>query len=504
MFKINKNNIVNDYNYFRNKGIESIKNKRFNLAIKYIKTAATIAYQFPFQYCDDYLEDNLYELSKEITKYNKLYPKEEKIVFYDSFGFDNQGLTQHYLRALIFNNLKFLYILESENSHCHKIIEELHSYPNCEILLLKSNLSDLDKINIIANNLEIYNPSKIFLHLSPMSIIGFCAFSTYKNCQRYYINLTDHSFWLGKKCLDYCIEFRTYGLNISLNERNINPNKLIYYQYYPLKNIINDNTNKKDFNIFNDKIKIFSGGSLYKYYGEDNFFFNIIKEIIEKNDNVIFFIFGRGNPKPFLNFIYENNYHEKIHLLGHQPNFSNQIKEADIFLTSFPIGGGLMPLIAATNKIPVVCYTTIDLALNAISDFFNISNDLITYTNLEDYLTRINYLINNKSARKEFGNLISKAILDEYAFNANFISIFEHKKFSFNKEVYNLEKILNLHIDSDNKYLRNYYMIIFRNLKEQIFQHPYYLFISIYIILKYHNDILKIRLVKYYKKLFKL
>lgn len=52
--------------------------------------------------------------------------------------------------------------------------------------------------------------------------------------KRYLINPTDHAFWLGKSCLDFSIEFRDYGCNVSNKFRSIENNQIIKQIYYPI------------------------------------------------------------------------------------------------------------------------------------------------------------------------------------------------------------------------------------------------------------------------------
>lgn len=46
--------------------------------------------------------------------------------------------------------------------------------------------------------------------------------------------MTDHAFWLGRFAFDYCIEFRVYGYNISIQKRKIEKEKILMLPYYPV------------------------------------------------------------------------------------------------------------------------------------------------------------------------------------------------------------------------------------------------------------------------------
>jgi hypothetical protein len=490
---INKSIIEKDYNFFKKKAHTEFNENNISKSLKYIKTAATLAYHFPFIYSDDEFENLLFQISKKLCPISNVKSTitQDKYIFYDSFGFSNQGLSQQYIRALIFNNITFLYVLEEQSDYSNDILNELKLYPNCEIFIMDKMQSDISKITNTYNKIVNYNASIILLHFSPMTIIGNCIFSNYKYSTKYFINLTDHSYWIGKNCFDYCIEFRNYGINISKHQRNINHDKLLYYQYYPLMDNIQEIYRNNNLRIHKNNVKIFTGGSLYKYYGDNDIFFTIIKKILNDNTEAIIYILGRGNTKPFLKFINENSFQSRIFLLGHRSDYTTLISEADIYLTSYPIGGGLMPLIAASNKIPIVCYTSINLPLNSIDDFFTDFNYDITYNNLDSFYKRIKYLINNKDVRIQFGKNLHKIIPNEYSFNKNFYKIFENNTIKDRQEnSQNTDKILDVYIESENIHMHNYYLIILYNLKRLIFLHPIYTIKSIHTILFYHQDII--------------
>ena len=103
------------------------------------------------------------------------------------------------------------------------------------------------------------------------------VFSALTSSSRFLINLTDHAFWLGTCCIDYCLEFRDYGYTISLQKRKINSEKLLYQPYYPIA----DSSEYLDlpFSLINNKI-ILTGGAFYKMYGEDDIFFNILQNLL--------------------------------------------------------------------------------------------------------------------------------------------------------------------------------------------------------------------------------
>ena len=163
-----------------------------------------------------------------------------------------------------------------------------------------------------------------------------------------------------------------------------------------------------------------------------------------------------------------------------------------------------MPLIAASNKIPIICFTSIDLPLNSIDDFFTDLNNDITYNNLDVFYNRIKYLISNKDVRIEFGENLHKIIPTENDFNKNFYKIFENIPIKdIPKSRQNLNKILDVYIESENIHMHNYYLIILFNLKRLIFLHPLYMMKSLHSILFYHKDIILNKISNKLNNIFK-
>ena len=83
--------------------------------------------------------------------------------------------------------------------------------------------------------------------------------------------------------------------------------------YYPIKN-------RWPFAGFPEntagKTVLFSGGGLYKIYGAGGKYFEIVKDILDLYPNVVLLYAGTGDTAPFERFIKENNFCNRIFLLG--------------------------------------------------------------------------------------------------------------------------------------------------------------------------------------------
>jgi len=470
---LNKNIILSDYAYLKRKAKVQYTLGKYNKSLAYIKAAANIAYHLNFQYTDDELEILLTSISSKLLIAENTKHNEEKYVFYDSFGFDNRGLTEQYLNALISWNAKFLYILESETNvkYSSNILKKLKEYSNCEVIIISSKLTDAEKIEYAFKIINQFKPTKSFLHLAPWSIVGVCLFNAFPSLLKYRINLTDHAFWLGKSCTDYVIEFRNYGCNISLKYRGIAPEKILLQTFYPIQN----HSVFKGFPTeTSDKVILFTGGAFYKMYGEKGKFFDLVKRILNENQNAILFIAGSGNMKPMNTFIEKNNFKSRVFLLGNRNDINEVFKNIDIYLATYPLSGGLMAQYAAVNHKSIIAFTSNDLPCNFTDGIINTPPHIkLTYTNEDAFCEEASKLIRDKQYRDEKSSILTESVITENKFNVDLQKLIE-KNTPY--QVINMdiptEKFFQLYLDTENNFLHSYYSILFSNLRFNIFLKP--------------------------------
>jgi hypothetical protein len=156
-------------------------------------------------------------------------------------------------------------------SHSKQIISEIKAYSKAELFIVDKSLTKTEKIKSISSKIIDFKPEKAFLHLYPSSVVAVTVWNSLKEVIRYQINLSDHAFWLGTKCINYSLEFRNYGCTVSYEKRNLSEDKLLIQPYYPIMQC--ESFIGFPQHIADDAIKIFTGGSYYKMYGKSDFFF---------------------------------------------------------------------------------------------------------------------------------------------------------------------------------------------------------------------------------------
>lgn len=151
-------------------------------------------------------------------------------------------------------------------------------------ILIEDRKNILNKFCSYAVMLQNLNHMIFFFYSFPNDVVGVTSLNILEGkVTRYQINLTDHAFWLGARCIDKCIEFRDYGANVSAKYRGISKNIIAKLPFYP---IVNKDISFQGFpfQIVKGQKVVFSGGALYKTFGGQNKYYDIIDNIL-KNIN---------------------------------------------------------------------------------------------------------------------------------------------------------------------------------------------------------------------------
>lgn len=495
MFKIEHESVIDDFNALKKYAYQAYNKKKYEDVYCFVSCAATLAYHLNFCYCDDELESLINKVSKETLNTPHFSPIKDRFVFYDYFGMDNRGLTQQYIHALKNWDVEFLYILESRSlSEKSTIFNELKSIKKAQIYIVPDGMTNVEKTKKIVEKIIQYKPEKAFLHLAPWDVVAVSVWSALDNVERYFIDLTDHAFWLGKSCSDYFLGFRDYGFSIAEKYRNINSEKLLKQLYYP---ILNDS----EFDGFpvsvENKIVIFSGASFYKIYGENGIFLNILKKIVEDNPDVVVMFAGSGNDKPFLSFIENNKLSGRILLIGDCRDINEVFKRCDIYLNTYPIIGGLMSQYAVANGKPIIGYTTSDIPCNFSEGLFNQPlSSQFTFTDLDAFHDEINLLIRDKKYRVFRSEYSSDILPTAESFPGDLFKCLQEKKpYIYSNIDIDIERFMNIYFSMENNYLHQYHVIKIKELKSLYLKSDFFgALISFMNVLFYRKDkiILKI------------
>lgn len=278
-------------------------------------------------------------------------PNKDALIFYDGFGLNNRGLARIYLKALCKIN-KVYYITYGDRKDQIPALLDILNANSGEALFINDKIKFTKKIKDLSEKINHIKPQSFVFYSTPSDVVGTTIMNAYAGkMTSYLVNLTDHAFWLGAKCLDTCIEFRDYGASISNDYRGISRDKLVKLPYYP--EVDRDAKfqgfpfEKRD----NQKV-IFSGGQLYKTLGGGNKYYQMVDHILERNEDVIFWYAGSGDDRELKKIL--SKYPLRAFHTEERKDLFEILKHCRLYLSTYPICGGLMYQFAAlAGKVPV-------------------------------------------------------------------------------------------------------------------------------------------------------
>ena len=486
MLNLTQKDVLSVYKDFKKSAFKAFKQGNFEISLKQIEVCAKLAYNFNFFYVDIDLEKLLSDISIKITNnsYENFVPFKGRFALIDTNGSDNHGLTQQYIRALIFAEVEFVYIYEDTDLERIKIIlEELRAYPKATIYTFDKEYAFVEKSIMILDFLSDYKPEKYIMHIMPWDVVAVVICNLLKDVCKYNINATDHAFWLGASCIDFSIEFRDYGCSVSLDKRGLRREQLLLMPYYPM-------LNKSKFEGFpngieDSKVKIFSGGAFYKIYGESGMYFKIVKRLLIENPNAVLLFAGGGNGAVFKKFIKDNNFQKRIYLLGNRKDINEVFDNCDIYLGTYPVGGGLMSQYASIKGKPILAYTDPKFAFNFIEGIVCHQHKFnFTYTDLELFFSHGNKLCSNVDFRISQGKEFGKCVITPEIFNEEIRSLFLNNKSNrvFQYEKINFDSFSKLYLEVENDFQSSSQMLIASKLRFKTMYKSPKIFINIVLV----------------------
>ncbi len=324
-----KKNIDKDYKI---KDIESV--------MAGIASVARINYHYNQIYKDDFLEKYVQMIADGIKVHiTRDELSKNTILFYDWFGYDVRGLAYIYLKAILHNGYRLVYVTKDSAKRRQTEIFSLFVDRTVDIIYFSEKDSYLNNIKQLTNTIEQYRPAYMFYYTCPYDPAGAVTFTRFKGIiTRFQIDLTDHTAWLGLNTFDYIIEFREYGGLISCEYRGINRDKIRILPYYPCINY------EMKFQGFpfdrNGKKVVFSGGALYKTIDKENTYYKIVEELLSYNSNIVFLFAGAG-PHEMLDKL-EIRFPGRVYHIPERKDLYQLMKNSDLYLSTYPFAGGLM------------------------------------------------------------------------------------------------------------------------------------------------------------------
>ena len=406
------------YQQLMNRAHAHVERGQLNQAVNDVKAAAEWAYNFNLFYADADADELLKQMADTlIPRLHVSIGDVNRCVLIDSFCLDNRGLVLQYLRAMKKCEMRILYICTaSTTSFGTDTLRELHEDIQAEALVLSEKSHDvLQQARLAAEAIAKFSPSRLFLHLSPWDGVALMACHAVEGPQKYNINLTDHAFWLGASFIDYNLEFRPYGMTVSIEQRHLNQNQLLSMPIYTI------NPSSHQFRglpkLSERSVKVFTGGAVYKMLGKDDIFFRMMDVILDISPEVYIFVAGFGPNKQYDEKCQSMRNGDRVIQIGIRDDIDAVFDHIDIFLGTYPTAGDLMNQYAAKHGKPIIAYHDIDDAESVVEESLNhFQNHFRSYTSIEDMTAYAARLIHDEVFRRSEGLVLQEGLMTEDRF----------------------------------------------------------------------------------------
>lgn len=409
----------NDYSILKERIITSYREGEVEKCLEQTTILAQAAYKYKFDHMvDNELENVIDEIATQHLGDVTFNANDNRVVFLDSFCWDNKGLTEQYIDALISLDYTILLIVTNDVFHNkgNTVISKLRSYAKGEFKIYR-RIERLNASDSILKDIAEFSPSLVFWHPSPWDMVAMLVLRKLKGlCDRYFINITDNHFWLGVNTFDHILEFRTYGQAFSEIFRSIPESKTHVLPFYP---IVRDQAGFMGVPIerTKDSVLAISGGNGYKFLGGGNVYARLVSRLLEEKKNMILIIVGAGKEGELVKSRCAASVQDRIHLEPSRPDIFQLIKHCDMYITSAPRVGGVINQMAITAEVPIVSFTYNDIKgfqIHPVSPMADISHCDID--NEDEFFEIGCRLVDDVGFRKEYVKNFASSIIPPETF----------------------------------------------------------------------------------------
>lgn len=393
---------------------DKIINKDYIGALSVIAASASLQNDANQRYVDDFLEKSIVKLSNIMIRVPKCYNSNKNtVLFYDGFGLDLRGMAITYTRAIVKAGFKLIYVIpKGRINNIPHIVKELKGY---DVIIEQINTrSYRDGIDALNNIFKANRPQTAFFYTTPEDVIGALVFAAYKGkVNRIQIDLTDHAFWLGRDSVDFAVECREMGASIAVHERRFNKNQI---KRLDILTYINRDRDEESlpFDI-NKERYIFSGGSLYKTFGDKELlYYKTVRHILSHYKDIYFLYAGFGDASEIIRL--STDFPGRVYIVPERTDFFYIMEHCVFYLNTYPMFGGMMMRYAAlAGKLPMTLKHEHD------SDGLLINQPQlgIEYDEYKEFIIEIDRILLNDSYRLEKEKKMIGSVITEEVFNRN-------------------------------------------------------------------------------------
>lgn len=392
----------------------------------YTHLAAYTNYSFWLSYYDEEIEHLLKATSECIKQRDNTSSHSGNCVMLDSLARYRGGLTVQYVKAIIAAGWNLLYITEQEMNapHHSDLFSFLSKYEQVTVVEIPKSLNGKDRLQYIYDLIMDYGAERVYIHSASTNVLfPIICYALPKTIEKFYVDMADHGFRMGMDACDYVFQFRSLGCAIAIKERRIAQERILYLPFYPVMDETEYHGLPKQ---CEGKIIVLSGGLFWKIVDNDDTFFVLCKRLLEQNPQVVLVYAGGGDATFIEEKLKEYSIEDRFLLLGWRDDICEVFRHCDLFLNTYPHGGGTMSLYAAHLLKPILSYMP-DIKCSNPIELFVCQKDYYSVSSIgeEEFLTESQRLIEDKVYRQYKATKTYNCIMPVDSFNSMFKELSE-------------------------------------------------------------------------------
>lgn len=346
--------------------INNVNKDSFDRAIRKLKALSFIRYKFYLGYKDDFIESQIRELAKHIVKAPFVVNDTDKtIAIIDEINSDYIGLMTQYIAPFIQDSYQILYLyehVEHQEAVREHLMRTLGGYEKAQMKEIPTDKGLFAKAQWIYDEVNAFSSTNVLMNFGEWAVEKCIAcYALPAECTKYHINAGDHCFWAGASCVDYSFEFRHYGANLTHYARGLKREQVVYLPFYPVMKEVEYKGLPDE---CRGKFIFLSGGAAYKVVDEDKTYFRLCKEILDQCPEAVV-LYAGANANNIDNSVLkdgveQSGLHGRFISIGYRNDLLEVFRHCDVYLDTYPLGGGLMCQFAAHCSKPILKYKNPD------------------------------------------------------------------------------------------------------------------------------------------------
>lgn len=293
-----KNSILDNYNYVQEIKKIIFQEKDLYEKIKLIHYLAVFANtSLCGEYCDADIERELYKISNCLTfKAKKKRDEKNAILHVMTEAYETGGHTRvvESMMKTDSQHRHFL-ILTNPNSMVPLWLKEAVEKSGGQIFFVQGSSFFEKSANLFEQSLPF---DKLLLHIHNYDVVPVLAYANKAwHAPIYFLNHSDHLFWIGAGIADMVLNITEYAQQISVTRRNIKNNLLLYGPLQQKLPVIKDEKKKialrNSLGILKNQKIITSMASDWRYTNTHDYNFpEFVLNILNQCPDVVFIIIG--------------------------------------------------------------------------------------------------------------------------------------------------------------------------------------------------------------------